>query len=38
MSGPSASASAPILVLLLVVATDLWVYADRKPSANGVLP
>lgn len=30
MSGPSASASAPILVLLLVVATDLWVYADAK--------
>ena len=30
MSGPSDSALAPILVLLLVVATDLWVYADAR--------
>lgn len=30
MSGPSESVLAPTLVLLLAVATDLWVYADAK--------
>jgi hypothetical protein len=30
MSGPSASALAPVLVLLLVGAIDLWVYADAR--------
>jgi hypothetical protein len=30
MSGLSDSALVPILVLLLVVAIDLWVYADAK--------
>ncbi len=31
MSGPSAGALVPVLALLLVViATDLWVYSDAK--------
>jgi hypothetical protein len=30
MSGPSDGALVPILVLLLVLATDLWVFADAK--------
>ncbi len=30
MSGPPAVALVPILVLLFVLSTDLWVYADAK--------
>ena len=30
MSGPLGSALVPVLVLLFVLAIDLWVYADAK--------
>ncbi len=38
MLGPSASALLPILVLLPIVATDLWVYADAKAHSERGIP
>jgi hypothetical protein len=38
MSGLSDSALVPILALLLVVAIDLWVYADAKVHAERGTP
>lgn len=38
MTGPSSSAFGPILVLFVVLATDVWVYADAKAQAERGTP
>jgi hypothetical protein len=38
VSGPSVTALAPILVLLAILVSDFWVYADAKSHAEGGTP
>jgi hypothetical protein len=38
MSAPSVTALGPILVLLAVLATDVWVYGDAKANAERGTP
>lgn len=38
MSAPSVTALGPILVLLAVLATDVWVYEDAKANAERGTP
>jgi hypothetical protein len=38
MSGPPDNVLLPILALLLVIATDLWVYADAKANSERGTP
>ena len=38
MLGPSASTFVPFLVLLIILATDLWVYVDAKAQSERGTP